>query len=61
MIRGTMVLIQCNSIKSRAIIGEALALPLQLGPSILWFKVHSNKAKEQLYQLYPYNYLPNTP
>jgi hypothetical protein len=31
------VLIQCNSIESRVITGEALPLPLQLGPAILWF------------------------
>jgi hypothetical protein len=29
------VLIQCNTIKSRVITGEALPLPLQLGPAIL--------------------------
>ena len=32
------VLIQCNRIESRVITGEALPLPLQLGPDILWFK-----------------------
>jgi hypothetical protein len=47
------VLIQCNRIESRVITGEALPLPLQLGPDIVWFKF---QATEQLYQLCPYNY-----
>jgi hypothetical protein len=50
------VLIQFNWIESRVITGIALPLPLQLGPAILWFKILSNKATEQLYQLCPYNY-----
>jgi hypothetical protein len=36
------VLIQCNRIESRVTTGEALPLPLQLGPAILWFKILSN-------------------
>jgi hypothetical protein len=36
------VLMQCNRIESRVITGEALPLPLQLGPAILWFKILSN-------------------
>jgi hypothetical protein len=36
------VLIQCNRIKSSVISGEALPLLLQLGPTILWFKVLGN-------------------
>jgi hypothetical protein len=47
---------QCNRIESRVITGEALPLSLQLGPAILWFKILSNEATEQLYQLCPYNY-----
>jgi hypothetical protein len=50
------VLIQCNRIESRVITGESLPLPMQLGPAILWFKILSNYATEQLYQLCPYNY-----
>jgi hypothetical protein len=50
------VLIQCNRIESRVITGEALPLPSLLGPAILWLKIFSNQATEQLYQLYPYNY-----
>jgi hypothetical protein len=36
------VLIRCNRIESRVITGEALPLPLQLGPAILRFKILSN-------------------
>jgi hypothetical protein len=35
-------LIQCNRIKCRVITGEALPLPLHLGPAILSFKILSN-------------------
>jgi hypothetical protein len=52
------VLVQCNRIESRVITGDALPLPLQLSPAILWFQIISNQATEQLYQLYPYRRLP---
>jgi hypothetical protein len=53
------VVIQCNRIESRVITGEALPLPLQLDPVIIWLQILSNQAMEQLYQLYPYNYYFN--
>jgi hypothetical protein len=36
------VLIQCNWMESRVITGEALPLPLKLGPAILWFQIFNN-------------------
>jgi hypothetical protein len=50
------VLIHCNRIKSRVIIWEALPLPFLLGPAIIWLKILSNLATEQLYQLYRHNF-----